>query len=164
LRSQPIRGLCASGFLKGKHLSVGSLVYPVGVRWVCTRCGACCMDQTGHERKIWMLRQEAEAISRVTGLKVDDFSDRVNGSNPYTRVMKKRRGSCFFLKDLRCLIYSERPLTCRFYPFSLTEKDGVVLFKLTDEPCPGLGLGKPLKKEFFLNLLGLASTRLLGEC
>lgn len=161
MRAQPIQRPLASRRLEFPDNSAGKVVHPTGVRWTCVRCGACCMDRNGHERRIWMLKREAEVISKVTGLKVDDFSDQVNGLNPYTRVMKKKGGACFFLRDLRCSVYSARPLTCRFYPFSLTDEGGVKVFKLTDEPCPGLGFGKPLRRDFFLKLLGLASTRLL---
>ncbi|MEM2902311.1 MAG: YkgJ family cysteine cluster protein [Candidatus Bathyarchaeia archaeon] len=162
MRAQPIRRAFASRHLEFPDDYAGKVVYPTGVRWACVKCGACCMDQNGRERKIWMLKREAETISKLTGLEVDDFSDQVSGSNPYTRVMKKKDGACFFLRDLRCSVYSERPLTCRFYPFSLTKEDKVAVFKLTDEPCPGLGFGKPLRRGFFLNLLGVASKRLLN--
>ena len=138
--------------------------YPRNVSWVCVGCAMCCMDREGRERRIMMLEDEAEAISEFTGLKVDLFSSRMDGLEPYIRVMRKKGGACLFLKDRSCTVYRVRPLTCRFYPFSLNSEGNVAVFKLTDEPCPGLGLGKPLKKAFFDRLLTAASKRLLRYC
>lgn len=148
-----------------KNLGAGTsrmaLKYPRNVSWVCQGCAMCCMNSESRERRIMLLEPEAEDIAGFTGLKLDEFSVSMKGPEPYIRVIRKKDESCWFLRNRRCSIYSVRPLTCRFYPFSLNSEGNVAVFKVTDEPCPGLGLGSPLKKPFFNQLLSLASKRLL---
>lgn len=147
--------------LKAKTVSRLRVDYPRNINWVCLSCAMCCKDREGGERRIMMLESEADEISSLTSLETDRFSIRSEGSEPYVRVIRKKDGKCFFLENNRCTIYPVRPLTCRFYPFSLSNKGNVAVFKLTDDPCPGLGSGKPLKKMYFSKLLNTARKRLL---
>ena len=146
---------------KTKAVSIPLVEYPRRVNWVCLGCAMCCKDRKESERRIMILESEADEISKFKGLKVDQFSLGVEGSEPYVRIMRKKGYECFFLENNKCTIYHVRPLTCRFYPFSLSNKGNVSVFKLSDEPCPGLGSGKPLQKIFFNELLNFARRRLL---
>lgn len=77
-------------------------------------------------------------------------------------MKKKPDGKCVFLKNNQCIIYAQRPLICRFYPFELkTAENGVHTFTVTVE-CPGvLSLdttkgGNVLDECYFKRLLRLA--------
>lgn len=57
-------------------------------------------------------------------------------------LRRKPDGSCRFLSaDKKCLVYDERPLLCRTYPFYL--EDGM----LTECECDGIGCGNMSKDE-----------------
>jgi Fe-S-cluster containining protein len=81
-------------------------------------------------------------------------------------MLKQRTGDCIFLSSNTCTIYEIRPLTCRFYPFSLEEPvQGSYEFELTNEKCPGIGKGQLLNEEFFRDLLSTARKRIIStEC
>jgi Fe-S-cluster containining protein len=127
------------------------LDFPKGVRWSCKRCGMCCGDTRGRERRILATEYEVDLISEFTGLKADAFS-RPTGKGLYTHAIKKVNGVCIFLRDRSCLIYEVRPLVCVFYPFSMGLKDGRLRFELTRERCPGIGEGEVLGREYFEGL------------
>ncbi|MEM2585031.1 MAG: hypothetical protein QXP99_05890, partial [Thermoproteota archaeon] len=66
----------------------------------------------------------------------------------------------FFLDDHNTrLIYSYRPLVCRFYPFLMRKIASKYIFE-TDPSCPGLGNGENVSSEYFLRLIEEAEKRL----
>lgn len=110
-----------------------------------------------------MLKSEVRRISKATGLKPDEFSTCLRDAKTYRREMRKRGGSCFFLREKTCSIYPLRPLVCRFYPFSLDTKNvSDFVFKASKE-CPGIGLGGKLTKSDFEKMFNKASEALSKE-
>ncbi len=150
--------------LKNRKCSSKLIHFPSHILWSCVRCGMCCGDTRSHRRRILLLEKEAALISRITDFKISEFTYKVPTSSlhdartlgSYSREMRKINGKCFFLQDHRCLIYLHRPLTCRFYPFSMREEEGYYTFLLTDEPCKGVGSGSELNEKFFIDLLTYA--------
>ncbi|WP_455367329.1 YkgJ family cysteine cluster protein [[Eubacterium] cellulosolvens] len=150
--------------LKNRKYSSEPIHFPSHILWSCIQCGMCCGDTRSHRRRILLLEKEAALISRITDLEIDEFTYKLPTSGlydartlkPYSRQMRKIKGKCFFLQDHRCLIYLQRPLTCRFYPFSMQEKKGDYTFLLTDEPCEGFGSGSELNENFFSDLINYA--------
>lgn len=100
-----------------------------------------------------MLKTEAEKIAEKAQLCLESFAEEVEGFEPYAyKMLKTADGKCIFLNKHQCTIYAYRPLICRFYPFALKEtSSGAHAFVYTKE-CPGIGEGKPLKREFFEKL------------
>lgn len=99
------------------------------------------------------MKIEAERISQKTSKAIEKFAEKIENFDPYVYRMKKSAdGKCAFLKDNLCMIYQERPLVCRFYPFELrqAENDSYV-FSFTDE-CPCIGKGPLLKRSYFKEL------------
>jgi len=142
------------GKLRGWSMVV---FYPKGVRWACHRCAICCANTSTHNRTIRLLQDEIEKLARVTGRKEDEFSEPTNDEQLYPRMMKKRGGKCFFLRDDLCLVYDNRPLTCAFYPFFLTQASANSMkICLTPEACPGLGKGEVIQRDYYARLLQLA--------
>jgi Fe-S-cluster containining protein len=139
------------------------LLYPKNTRFECQRCTKCCGDTPERERKVLMLEREVEQISDITNLKPEEFSTSASGSEPYRYTMKKRDGKCIFLRGADCLIYSRRPLLCRFYPFWLKQHSTDSFeFKVSNE-CPGVGLGKVIEEENFMLMLAEALKRIENQ-
>ena len=135
--------------------------YPRNVRFRCNLCALCCGDTEKRKRKILMLKTEASQISQKTTLKIEEFAEKTEGSEPYIYQMRKTiNGKCIFLKDNLCTIYSHRPLICRFYPFELkNEGHNQYAFAYATE-CPTIGKGRVLKKEFYEKLFKKLETTL----
>jgi Fe-S-cluster containining protein len=137
--------------------SGNTIFHPSGILWQCQRCAVCCADTQDHARSIKLLQTESETISRRTGMDVDEFSIATTGSPEYDRELLKKNGKCFFLNDRSCAIYSDRPLTCIFYPLFLCQvTPGHFEFRITPESCPGLGVGRELNESHYKELLCLA--------
>ena len=142
-----------------------NFAYPNNLKFECNKCGICCGDTKEKARHVLLLDLEAKEVSEKTSLEVSDFSFRIEGKEPYSLEMKKNDdGKCVFLRDNSCIIYSFRPLICRFYPFELkfnTEQDRY-LFEFTLE-CPGINAGKEMRSVDFKRLFLLAQERLLSN-
>ena len=127
--------------------------YPKHVHFRCERCALCCGDTEERVRSILLLKTDADRISRKTSTGIDEFAEKIEGSEPYVyRMRKTEDGKCLFLKENSCSVYQVRPLICRFYPFQLKNLgNGGYAFSHTDE-CPGIGKGPRLRRDFFGNL------------
>jgi Fe-S-cluster containining protein len=106
------------------------------------------------------LDEEAEEIASAANQLISDFASEIEDKAPYRYEMKKtgKDGKCVFLTRNRCIIYSKRPLICRFYPFGLTINEQKKTVYYTKE-CPGIGRGKTLRKDEFNKLLRQANKR-----
>lgn len=132
--------------------------FPEDARFVCEKCGRCCGDTEDTVRHILLLKTEAEKISKKTSQKIENFTQIVNGVEPYIYEMKKTEseGKCVFLENNRCTIYGIRPVICRFYPFELKNLgNDEYSFSFTTK-CKGIGQGPHLEKNFFADLFRVA--------
>jgi Fe-S-cluster containining protein len=137
------------------------LDYPAAVRFDCMKCGICCGDTKEKERHVLVLKREADQIAASTRQSVSKFAKKVGGKKPYFYELRKAEdGKCVFLRNSQCVIYSLRPLVCRFYPFELGAfGDRRYKFQHTAE-CPGIGKGKELEADYFRQLFQLANVQL----
>ncbi len=132
--------------------------YPKTVRFQCIKCGICCGDTKEKIRHVLLLEKDADQIAAMTSSAISDFAVKIKNKTPYKYEMKKtsETGSCVFLENNQCTVYSKRPLICRFYPFELkVTGDQRHEFLYTDE-CPGINTGKMLNENYFRKLLQLA--------
>jgi hypothetical protein len=138
-----------------------SFDYPRKIHFKCFKCGICCGDTQERTRHILLLNEEANLIALTANQPVPDFATKVKAKSPYRYEMKKtvEDGKCIFLRQNRCIIYSNRPLICKFYPFGLktTEKKQRT-FYYTKE-CPGIGKGKLMREIDYHKLLRQTSKR-----
>jgi len=105
-------------------------------------CALCCLCQAelvGDENRKFSedpaLKHGVSGES-IFGLKTNNFFLKLNNDS----------GSCFFLKDRRCSIYSSRPLYCRLFPVHVHVGDRIQL--VANLSCRGLntrGIGTPGK-------------------
>jgi len=130
--------------------------YPKNTKFECLRCTKCCGDTPQNKRRVLLLSKEAKKIEKITGMRLSGFADSVSSPKPFKYVMKKKNRKCVFLKSGACSIYRHRPLICKFYPFSVEKHNGGLVFKVTGE-CPGVGVGSPLGKEDFGEMLAEAN-------
>ena len=126
--------------------------HPKQIHFRCKRCASCCGDTKRRVRMILLLRSETNSISKTISKDIQEFSEKIEGYEPYVYQMKKNKdGKCIFLKNNSCSIYEIRPLICRFYPFKLEPKKKVYVFNYTGE-CRGIGKGNLLGKSFYEKL------------
>ena len=132
-------------------------IYPEELTFMCTKCGICCGDVDKKKRHILMLKEETKHISIMTGKNMLNFANFNVNQLPYCYEMKKNEnGTCIFLNQNKCDIYSSRPLICRFYPFELIHLPNEKYeFHFTNE-CPGISKGTHLDKDYFAKLFLLA--------
>jgi Fe-S-cluster containining protein len=137
-----------------------SFNYPVAVRFQCVKCGICCGDTKEKTRHILLLRTEAKQIAKATLQPILEFTVKIKDKAPYSYEMKKTEdGKCIFLENNCCIIYTVRPLICRFYPFELKiAHSGKYMFLYTPE-CPGINKGPILSKNYFRKLFQLARAK-----
>jgi Fe-S-cluster containining protein len=137
-----------------------SLDYPQNLHFRCVKCGICCGDTDERTRHILMLEEEANDIASATNQPIICFAQEISDKPPYRYEMKKtpEDGKCVFLRENRCLVYSKRPLICRFYPFGLKTIRQHRIFYYSNE-CPGIGRGKTMKENDFHRLLKQANRR-----
>jgi Fe-S-cluster containining protein len=131
-----------------------SFGYPRNIRFKCVKCGICCGNTQERTRHVLLLDEEAKEIATATNQSISEFATEVQKRVPYRYEMKKtiEDGKCVFLRENRCVIYSKRPLICRFYPFGFTNREQQKTFYYTKE-CPGIGRGAAMNEIDFSKLL-----------
>ena len=125
--------------------------YPAGLRWVCTRCGRCCKDVEGWDRRVLLLTNDVKLLEAAGEIGFHEPEE----EGKFVAIMRKREGRCVFLDEEGCRVYEARPLLCRMYPFYV-ERRGDVYVIGVDTGCPGVGEGDALTEEYFRRLLGYA--------
>jgi Fe-S-cluster containining protein len=136
-----------------------NVVVPKNVHFDCQRCARCCGDTSHRGRNLLLTDEDVERICRETDLNPLSFASPISDHGLYHYRMKKRNGKCVFLEGKACRIYQNRPLVCRFYPFSLEKRKNKYVFDVCDE-CPGVGLGEVVPDEEFDLMLKEAQERL----
>lgn len=94
----------------------GPAWYDAGLRFECTRCGACC---TGGHGFVWLRDEDIVGIAARLGCSLDELGRRYvrKVGERYALLESATDGSCVFLAGDRCTIYEARPAQCRRYPF-----------------------------------------------
>ncbi len=115
-------------------------------RWTCVRCGWCCCSYDvpvtfDDERR---LRKYGDVFWRgKVGL-----------------YLKRIDGKCVFYDNGKCLIYDERPIACRRYPFYFRRNGEELarfgdIYVYVDANCRGVGKGRRIEevlKELFIGV------------
>ncbi|MBN2336602.1 YkgJ family cysteine cluster protein [Candidatus Bathyarchaeota archaeon] len=144
------------GTLKRKGREI-EFYYSAWLRWSCTRCGRCCRDVEGWERRVLLLDCD---VKRLEETGATEFSDPVEEGR-FNAVMRKKDGVCVLYRVDGCTVYEDRALLCRMYPFYV-EREGDVYVIGVDPTCPGVGGGEALGEGFYAELLAYALDRVEG--
>ncbi len=123
--------------------------YAEGLRFGCTRCGACCTGEPGF---VWVNDTEIAAIAAFRDQSIEEFTQQ------YTRVLHARRtllerpnGDCVFYDPAAgCTIYPVRPRQCRTWPFWGSNLATPEDWASTRSVCPGAGQGELIPVEDIL--------------
>ena len=121
--------------------------YKDGLRFTCTRCGACCTGEPGF---VWTNDEELAAIAAFLGEPADQVE------SVYTRqarggrtLREKLNGDCVFFDRTGkgCAVYPVRPRQCRTWPFWESGVETPEAWQRTCEVCPGSGQGELVSAE-----------------
>ncbi len=120
--------------------------YRDGLRFECTRCGACCTGAPGY---VWVDDNELAALANFLQMPVHE----VQGL--YTRQLRQRRSlreklnnDCIFWdRDQGCTVYEARPQQCRTWPFWPGNVANEKEWQRTCDVCPGSGTGALISAE-----------------
>jgi hypothetical protein len=114
--------------------------YADGLRFSCTRCGACCTGAPGY---VWVTEEEIERLAEFRGETVNQFGSRfVRRVSQRFSLVERPGGDCVFWdREDGCTVYPARPVQCRTWPFwsenIATRKD----WERVRRVCPGSGTG-----------------------
>jgi len=110
--------------------------YQKGLHFQCKACGGCCSGSPGH---VWLSKKDIQRASLFLNIAEEEFLKK------YTRLVKgrvslieKQNYDCVFLKDKRCLIYAERPVQCKTFPFWPSNMHSEKEWKDYQKSCPGM--------------------------
>jgi len=112
--------------------------YGTGLKFKCTRCGACCRGKPGF---VWVTVNEAHSISRHLGLPpADFFRQHLRTVHGRLSLLEGPDGDCeFFDSDSNgCQIYPLRPTQCRSYPFWPCITESRTSWGDESRSCPGI--------------------------
>ena len=153
------------------------MVNPEELRFKCIRCGNCCTDKDTLVNITYLdilrlkrgLKLNIEEILDVIGFYV--FDNKLNEGTlekmvtspieterglAFTALLKNNSGECIFYdkKNLKCLIYTIRPMFCRTFPFSFnisnqwvnkTKENIVIIYtEKAKNYCPGINSDSPI--------------------
>lgn len=120
--------------------------YADGLRFTCTRCGACC---TGAPGFVWVNAEEIQAIADRLGISETEFIESHTVTGPRGRSLReKSNGDCIFWdRQAGCTIYAVRPRQCRTWPFWESNVKSPAAWARTMTVCPGAGTGELIPAE-----------------
>jgi len=120
--------------------------YQDGLRFKCTRCGACCTGPPGY---VWVNDKEIAAIAEYRCESVEETTKRhTRPVNNGRSLREKANGDCvFYDKEVGCTVYPVRPRQCRTWPFWESNVVTPETWRRTCEICPGSGKGELISAE-----------------
>lgn len=136
-----------------ENLRFRSYFFDGGIRFECTRCGACCNGEPG---VVYVDDHEITAIAEYTEVPRDVFVERCLYllKKSYS-IRETNDGRCIFFEN-GCAIYPVRPLQCRTFPFWFQNMRSLDAWEDIALKCPGIGNGKLFSKNAILDCIGLS--------
>jgi hypothetical protein len=116
--------------------------YGSGLRFKCTRCGACCTGAPGY---VWVNDEEIRQIAEYRGEPEGQMRQKfVRLVGTAFSLVEQENGDCVFYDRAGrgCSIYPVRPRQCRSWPFWESNLRCAATWKETCKICPGAGQGE----------------------
>jgi Fe-S-cluster containining protein len=112
-----------------------------GLRFQCTRCGACCRGAPGY---VWVVEEEIARLAAYRGETVAQFSRRfVRRVGQRYSLIEKPSGDCIFWdREAGCTVYPARPVQCQTWPFWPENLETPQSWEQVTQDCPGSGRGQ----------------------
>ena len=128
--------------------------YQNGLRFRCTRCGACCTGASGY---VWVNEEELAAIADYRKEPVQQVVGLYTRAAHRGRSLREKAdGDCvFFDRKEGCTIYPVRPRQCRTWPFWESNVRTPEAWRRTCEVCPGSGQGELISVEEITHRINL---------
>ncbi|MCA9712053.1 MAG: YkgJ family cysteine cluster protein [Myxococcales bacterium] len=123
-----------------------------GLRFQCQPgCGRCC-TRSVREGSVFLEPEDLERLARALQLSPSEFArDFTVDERGELALAMDDDGDCRFLASGRCLVYRDRPLQCRAYPFlpkeGFTPLESPHTWRYEQQFCPGIGQGRLYRKE-----------------
>ena len=112
--------------------------YERGLRFECTRCGACCRGEEGY---VWVTDADIKRMARALGMDAGGFRDRYVREVGIRKSLKERpNGDCVMYRN-GCRVYDARPPQCASWPFWSGNLESEETWRQTARSCPGIGRG-----------------------
>ena len=114
--------------------------YQEGLKFECTRCGACCTGAPGY---VWVNKQEIADIAASRGEAVEAMTTAyVRRVGMRNTLREQANGDCvFYDRGQGCTVYAARPRQCRSWPFWDSNLKTPQAWGQTCGECPGAGKG-----------------------
>jgi Fe-S-cluster containining protein len=117
-----------------------------GLRFECTRCGACCRGRGTVEVSHADIERIAEHLSIHANDARRDYTRPIRKGK--LRLADQRYGDCIFFDEARgCAVYEARPDQCRSYPFWPAPLQSRETWSEEASACEGIDRGPVLGPE-----------------
>jgi Fe-S-cluster containining protein len=115
--------------------------YADGLRFTCTRCGACCTGAPGY---VWVNAEEIARLAAHVGKTPEAFSRAyVRRVGDRFSLKEKQGGDCVFWDSREgCTVYPARPVQCQTWPFWPENIETPESWEHVTSVCPGSGQGR----------------------
>jgi Fe-S-cluster containining protein len=115
--------------------------YRQGLRFECTRCGACC---TGAPGFVWVSSEEIAKLAEFRNESIDEFTRLyVRQVGHRYSLIEKPGGDCIFWdRERGCTVYPVRPTQCQTWPFWPENVASPESWERVKAVCPGSGRGQ----------------------
>ena len=132
--------------------------YRDGLRFECTKCGACC---TGDPGFVWVNLEEIERLAKFVGLAFDDFTRKyVRQVGMRYSLIERPGGDCIFWdKSSGCTVYQARPVQCRTWPFWPENLETPEDWEYVEAICPGSSQSRGTGQFFSLEQIEAEAAR-----
>jgi Fe-S-cluster containining protein len=121
--------------------------YQEGLRFECTRCGACCSGFAGTVR---VTGEEVALLARRLGVSEADFRKGYTRSVGACHLSLQETGELdcvFYDRSEGCRVYEARPKQCRTWPFWGRVVRTPATWEKQAESCPGMNDGPLVDAE-----------------
>ncbi|MDR0556457.1 MAG: YkgJ family cysteine cluster protein [Treponema sp.] len=118
------------------------LFYQNGLRFSCIRCSACCRYESGF---VFLSEEDLAPLIKALNLPRHEFEGLYctwipSGTVDRLSLKEKPNLDCIFWNN-GCLVYENRPLQCRTFPFWDSILAGAGAWERAAQDCPGVGQG-----------------------
>jgi len=114
--------LAFRSFLKGQDFNkvdeiVHKLYSEIAPQIDCLECGNCCINL-----RPTITDKELDRLAEIDEVTKSDFEEKYLMQDDFEDFKYLRSVPCKYLKDKKCMIYSDRPEECRSYPYLHKDK------------------------------------------
>ncbi len=121
-----------------------------GLRFECTRCGACCTNR-GEYAHVYVNRDEVRELARALGMTLSAFRRACTfvDEEGWTQLAVNERACVLYDPETRaCRGYAARPAQCRTFPFWREMLDGDSFSDEARRLCEGVDRGTLYSIEY----------------